>query len=49
VWLARALIGEAGVAMMTEIRGASNAKAKDELDWHRGYASWRDGFRWGLE
>jgi 2-alkyl-3-oxoalkanoate reductase len=49
VWLARALIGEAGVAMMTEIRGASNAKAKGELDWHPGYASWRDGFRWGLE
>jgi 2-alkyl-3-oxoalkanoate reductase len=49
VWLARALIGEAGVAMMTELRGASNAKAKGELDWHPAYASWRDGFRWGLE
>ena len=42
VWLARALIGEAGVAMMTELRGASNARAKGELDW-------REGFRWGLE
>ena len=49
VWLARALIGEAGVAMMTELRGASNAKAKGELGWHPRYASWRDGFRWGLE
>jgi 2-alkyl-3-oxoalkanoate reductase len=35
--------------MMTGIRGASNAKAKGELGWHPGYASWRDGFRWGLE
>jgi nucleoside-diphosphate-sugar epimerase len=49
VWLARALIGEAGVAMMTELRGASNAKAKEELDWHPEYASWREGFRWGLQ
>lgn len=49
VWLARVLIGEAGVAMMTELRGASNAKAKGELDWHPTYASWRNGFRWGLE
>jgi nucleoside-diphosphate-sugar epimerase len=49
VWLARALIGDAGVAMMTEIRGASNAKVKGELGWRPRYASWRDGFRWGLE
>jgi nucleoside-diphosphate-sugar epimerase len=49
VWLARGLIGEVGVAMMTEIRGASNAKAKGELDWHPAYASWREGFRSGLE
>jgi nucleoside-diphosphate-sugar epimerase len=49
VWLARALIGEAGVAMMTEVRGASNAKAKGELDWHPAYSSWREVFRWGLE
>lgn len=34
---------EPGVAMMTEIRGASNAKAKGELDWHPAYASWREG------
>lgn len=30
---ARQLAGEAGVVMMTEIRGASNAKAKCELAW----------------
>src|SRR5262249_10866599 len=33
VWLARLAAGEAVVSMMTEIRGASNAKAKRELDW----------------
>jgi nucleoside-diphosphate-sugar epimerase len=43
-WLARLLTGEAGVAMMTEIRGASNAKAKRELDWQLRYPSWRQGF-----
>jgi nucleoside-diphosphate-sugar epimerase len=43
-WLARPLIGEHGVVMMTEIRGASNAKIKRELGWTPRYASWRDGF-----
>ncbi len=44
-WLARFLVGEAGVVMMTEIRGASNAKAKRELGWTPTFATWRDGFR----
>jgi nucleoside-diphosphate-sugar epimerase len=35
---------EAAVAMMTEQRGASNAKAKRELGWEPRYPSWRDGF-----
>jgi hypothetical protein len=30
--------------LMTEIRGASNAKAKRELGWVLRYPSWRDGF-----
>ena len=30
---------------MIEIRGASNAKAKRELEWTLRYPSWRDGFR----
>jgi hypothetical protein len=30
--------------MMTEMRGASNAKAKRELGWSPRYPSWRDGF-----
>ena len=44
-WLARLLAGEAGVVLMTEIRGASNAKAKRELGWTPRYPSWREGFR----
>jgi hypothetical protein len=48
VWLGRRFIGEAGVSMMTQIRGASNARAKRELDWRPRYASWRDGFQHGL-
>ncbi len=36
--------GEAGVVMMTEIRGASNAKAKRELAWRPTHPSWREGF-----
>ena len=43
-WLARLLSGEAGVVMMTEIRGAANAKAKRELGWQLRYPSWRQGF-----
>ena len=48
VWLARFLIGDAGVSLMTEVRGASNAKAKRVLRWQPQYPSWRDGFRWEL-
>jgi nucleoside-diphosphate-sugar epimerase len=47
-WLARFVIGKHGVLMMTEIRGASNAKAKRELGWQPYWASWREGFRNGL-
>jgi nucleoside-diphosphate-sugar epimerase len=44
-WLARLLAGESGVVMMTESRGASNAKVKRELSWTLRYPSWREGFR----
>jgi 2-alkyl-3-oxoalkanoate reductase len=47
-WLARLIVGEHGVVMMTEVRGASNARAKRELGWRPMYPSWRDGFRRGL-
>jgi nucleoside-diphosphate-sugar epimerase len=30
--------------MMTEVRGASNEKAKRELGWRPRHASWRQGF-----
>jgi nucleoside-diphosphate-sugar epimerase len=43
-WLARLAAGEAGVVLMTEIRGASNAKAKRELGWTLRYPNWRRGF-----
>jgi nucleoside-diphosphate-sugar epimerase len=48
VWLARLVAGELAVFVMTEIQGSSNAKAKQELGWRPGYASWREGFRHGL-
>ncbi|MEA2147887.1 MAG: hypothetical protein QOG59_3474 [Solirubrobacteraceae bacterium] len=41
-FVGRLAAGEAGVVMMTEIRGASNAKAKDELGWAPAQASWRE-------
>ena len=36
--------GEAGVMMMTALRGASNAKAERELGWRPAHPSWRQGF-----
>jgi 2-alkyl-3-oxoalkanoate reductase len=47
-WLGRLAAGEAATVMMTEVRGASNAKAKRELDWQPVYTSWRTGFAEGL-
>jgi nucleoside-diphosphate-sugar epimerase len=46
-WVGRLVGGEAGVVMMTDIRGASNAKAKRELGWEPRYPSWREGFKDG--
>ena len=47
-WLARPILGEHGMAMMTTIRGSSNAKAKRQLGWQPAHPSWREGFRTGL-
>ncbi len=47
-WLGRLLAGEMATVMMTEVRGASNDKAKRELGWKPRYASWRQGFVEGL-
>lgn len=48
VWLARVAGGDVAVAMMTEGRGFSNAKARRELGWELQYPSWRDGFKKAL-
>jgi nucleoside-diphosphate-sugar epimerase len=47
-FVARAASGAHGVAMMTEIRGAKNAKAKRELGWQPYHPTWREGFRTAL-
>jgi nucleoside-diphosphate-sugar epimerase len=43
-FVGRMFAGEVGALFMTEIRGASNAKAKRELDWRPDHPSWRQGF-----
>ncbi len=43
-FIGRLFAGQAGAVMMTEIRGASNAKAKRELAWRPTHPSWRKGF-----
>jgi nucleoside-diphosphate-sugar epimerase len=43
-WLGRLVAGQAAAIMMTEVRGASNAKAKRDLGWRPRYPSWRHGF-----
>jgi 2-alkyl-3-oxoalkanoate reductase len=47
-WVGQLAAGEAVTLMMTEARGASNAKARRELGWEPRYASWRVGFTQGL-
>jgi nucleoside-diphosphate-sugar epimerase len=48
-WLGRLLAGDVVVGWMIDARGASNAKAKRELDWRPAWPSWREGFRRGLD
>jgi nucleoside-diphosphate-sugar epimerase len=43
-WLGRIVAGEHVVALMTEVRGAANGKARRELGWAPRVGSWRDGF-----
>jgi 2-alkyl-3-oxoalkanoate reductase len=47
-WLGRILAGEAATLVMTDVRGASNEKAKREFGWELRYPSWRQGFVQGL-
>jgi len=44
VWVGRLLAGEHTAAMMTQVKAASNAKAKRELGWQPVHRSWRQGF-----
>lgn len=43
-WLGRLLAGGAATLLMTESRGASNAKARRELGWAPAHPTWRTGF-----
>jgi 2-alkyl-3-oxoalkanoate reductase len=47
-WLARPLAGEVLVQWMMAGRGASNQKARSQLDWRPAWPSWRQGFRHAL-
>jgi nucleoside-diphosphate-sugar epimerase len=47
-WLARIVAGGTAAGFATTLRGASNGKAKAELDWQPRFPSWRQGFREAL-
>ena len=44
-WLARLLAGKMVAEMSTELRGASNAKARRGLGWRPVWGSWQESFR----
>jgi nucleoside-diphosphate-sugar epimerase len=48
LWLGRLAAGPLAAHFATDMRGASNAKAKRELGWQPRYPSWREGFRESL-
>jgi 2-alkyl-3-oxoalkanoate reductase len=43
-WLVRLIAGQDAVTGATQSRGASNARARQELGWTLRYPSWRQGF-----
>jgi nucleoside-diphosphate-sugar epimerase len=43
-WVGRLVMGS-GLDMLTQARGASNARARKELGWVPRYPTWREGFR----
>jgi nucleoside-diphosphate-sugar epimerase len=47
-FVGRLAIGEPGLVLMKDSRGASNEKAKRELGWQLAWPSWREGFKRGL-
>jgi nucleoside-diphosphate-sugar epimerase len=42
-FIGRLAAGPAGLVLMTELRGVSNAKAKRDLGWRPAHPSWRQG------
>ena len=48
-WLGKLVVGESGLYMMTQARGALNAKARRVLGWIPAYPDWRSGFAATLE
>jgi nucleoside-diphosphate-sugar epimerase len=46
-WLARPMAGEVGIAWLTRLRGADNARARETLGWEPEHRSWRDGLASG--
>jgi hypothetical protein len=44
-WLAGLIGGGFGRAFLGELRGATNARAKEQLGWTPSYPDWREGFR----
>ena len=47
-FLARLVLPEHLYVMMTDIRGGSNRRFKQEFGWKPRFSTWRDGFRRGL-
>jgi nucleoside-diphosphate-sugar epimerase len=48
LWVARVVGGRQAADFASELRGASNDKAKRELGWQPAHPSWRTGFRESL-
>jgi nucleoside-diphosphate-sugar epimerase len=44
-WLGRLGAGAYGVHLLTRQRGASNAAARERLEWEPRYPTWRKGFQ----
>jgi nucleoside-diphosphate-sugar epimerase len=48
VFVGRLVAGKLTATMAQDLRGASNARAKQALGWEPRWASWRQGFREAL-
>ena len=43
--IVRLAVGGWGLAFLTRLRGADNARARETLNWRPRYSSWRQGFQ----